>query len=69
MAVNSSRVLETDWIDWTEDKLTQRIEETRELLRRLDAREVDDRDFLWIREQLANDLRHKELMLTQMRTA
>ena len=62
-ATMTTRLLETDHIDWTVAKLNQRIGETRELIRRLDLQTIEDRDFIWIREQLVHDLKVKESLL------
>ena len=69
MDSKTNRLLETDYIDWTPEKLARRIQETRDLINRLDTQKVEDRDFVWIREQLVADLARKEVMLEELEAA
>jgi hypothetical protein len=62
----AARLLETDTIDWTAEKLSRRIGETRELLKRIDGQQVEDEDLIWIHQQLAEDLKRKEAMLKDL---
>ena len=66
-ARTSIRLLETDMIEWTPEKLARRIEETRELIQRIDTEQIQDEDFSWIRKQLAEDLLLKEGLLEELK--
>ena len=62
-------LLETDYIQWTPEKLRQRIDETAELLRRIDSHTTLDEDFVWIRALLADELTRKKNLLINISSA
>ena len=66
-AGGTPHLYETEWIDWTPEKLERRIAETEHLLRRLE-KISDDPDVHWIRPLLKEDLSRKREVLAHLRS-
>lgn len=60
-----SRLFETERIDWTPEKLEQRIEETETLVERI-ATQPEDEDLVLIRTLLESDIAHKRRLLAEI---